>query len=73
MTTFWLLGLDPMVMPSHGPAPFVHGLTFTEAGPALVGHGALVAVPEPSTAAMAAVGLGVLCLARVKNRRYTAG
>jgi hypothetical protein len=69
VTTFWLLGLDPTVMPSHGPAPFVHGLTFSEAGPALVGHGALIAVPEPSACFLAATGIALLVAGRISRRR----
>ena len=51
---FYLRGLDGSAMSGDGPVPFVHGLTFDQAGAAVVLQGQVV--PEPSSLALAAIG-----------------
>ena len=54
VSEFFIRGLDPFAMPSHGPVPFVHGMTFDQSGTAIVLHGALV--PEPSSVLLSLIG-----------------
>lgn len=65
LSIFAIIGLDKSILPADGPAPFVHALTFEQAGAAIFVEGTMISVPEPSTVALAIIGaLGLLLFAR---------